>query len=134
MNNAVSVFTQGNSMLDFYIYACKSYVQNKLGQLDKTDVGTKFLTALYPRTYFHLLTNVGLFSEAVLSEIASGQERFVQKYIQEFGSPIQAANLCSSHRNITYKNVKLDDHLYQIVMDKLIQNQGSIVNDYLQQQ
>lgn len=130
VNNAVTVFTRNNHMLEFYIYACKSLVRNK-NIISKTEVGTKFLTELYRNMHFQLLNNIGIFSPALLYEIATGREKCVRKYITEFGHPIRAANLCYSFRNLTYRGALMSDKIYQTVIDKLIESKGNIVNKYL---
>lgn len=47
VNNSISVFTQGNTFLDFYIEACKTIILEHPGQPSFMEVGTKFLSALY---------------------------------------------------------------------------------------
>lgn len=131
VNNAVTVFIKNNNILDFYIYVCKSLVKNKPGHIDKLDVGTKFLSTLYHNVYFKLLTNVGLFSPAVMHGIATEERNYVNKYMRTFGFPIQAANLCSSLKDMYYNGLIIDDNIFHTVIDKLVNTKGSIVNNYL---
>lgn len=131
VTNSVCVFTKNNSMLDFYIYSCKSLVKNKKGDIHKCDVGTTFLTKLYKDIHFPLLTNAGLFSPRIMFEIAYNKNECIKKYIKTFGHPMYAANLCSSLENMTFNNFKLEKNIYHRVIDKLIKTKGSIINNYL---
>lgn len=129
INNAVTVFTKKNSMLEFYIYACKSLVKNKAGNIDKFDVGTRFLSSLYPNVYFQLMTNVGLFSPYMMWSIATDKSDFIEQYMKKFKFPMQAANLCSSLKNTHYND---GDYIYNKVFDNLINTKGKIVNQHIQ--
>lgn len=131
VNNAITVFVENNKMLDFYIYACKALVKNKPGTINKLDVGTKFLSTLHANVYFPLLTNVGLFSPVVMYGILTNENKYIEKYIKAFGYPIQAANLCSSFKDVNFQGFLINDNIFNIVIDKLINTKGSIVNGYL---
>lgn len=148
--NAVTVMTQGNSMLNFYIYACKSMVENpdwkerfkdntgwriKLRQfLDKyrytykegiippSFVGTIFLTRLYEQMSFPLLDNVGLFNPFIVQELSKTHSTTLEQYIEKWNSPIYAANLCSS----MHVNKSSDQLIY--IMEKLLKSNGKILN------
>lgn len=128
INNAVTVFVKNNKILDFYIYACKSLVKNKPGNIDRLDVGTRFLSTLYPNVYFPLLTNVGLFSPIVMYAIAAGHKDYIRKYMKKFGSAIQAANLCSSLKERSFDGLVMNDKIYKAVINNLVSTKGSIIN------
>jgi len=131
VNNSVTVFTKSNSMLDFYIHACKLLVKNKRGEIPKQEVGTFFLTRLYKSLRFPLLTDIALFSPLVMHDIAGGRGDYVKLYIKEFGSPVRAANLCASYSGEKYNGLMMSDHLYALVLDRLIESKGALVNNHL---
>jgi hypothetical protein len=131
VNNAVTVFTKANSMLDFYIHACKLLVKNGHGEIPKQEVGTFFLTKLYKSLHFPLLTEVALFSPLVMHDIADGRGDYTRLYIEEFGFPVRAANLCASYSGEKYNGLSMSDRLYGLVLDRLIETRGAVVNGYL---
>ena len=128
VNNAVAVFTRGNSMLDFYIHACEQIVKNKRGRISNLEVGTLLLTELHRRLSLPLLKNVGLFSPHLMQDIASGDGKVLKIYMEEFGSPIRAANLCASYANKEYEGLTVGEDAYHLVLDKLIETGGGVVN------
>lgn len=132
VNNAVTLFTKDNSMLDFYVHACKLLVRNKAGEISKLDVGTFFLTGLYGSLRFPLLTDMALFSPVVMHDIAHGRGDYVKLYIEEFGFPVRAANLCASYAGEKYNGLAMCDRLYGVVLDRLIATKGAVVNSYLE--
>lgn len=127
VNNAVSVFTKGNSMLEFYIHACKHIVKDKR-RVSNLDVGTFFLTALHKQFKLPLLTNVGLFSPHLMQDLANGGGRMTDIYREQFGFPIMAANLCASYANKEYEGITVGDDTYLAVLNHLIDTAGAIVN------
>ena len=118
-------------MLDFYIHACKLLVKNKRGEIPKQEVGTFFLTGLYKSLRFPLLTDVALFSPVVMHDIADGRGDYTKLYIEEFGSPVRAANLCASYSGETYNGLGMNERLYDLVLDRLIETKGAAVNGLL---
>ena len=134
VNNAVTVFTKDNTILDTYINTCKAIVKHQGDSVHRLDISTSFLTAINQKwKCLPLLTNVGLFSPIVTYSIATGEERYVELYINKFGYPIQAANLCSSYRNYSITHDKiLDDDIFLLAVNKLIATKGNVVNNKLQ--
>ena len=132
VNNAVSVFVKNNSFLEFYIQACQSIVKNKQGKISPVEVGTLFLTQLYNILHFPLIRTVGLFSPLVMKDIATGKGSILRKYMKHFASPIYAANLTLSYRNINFKGVVMNDKLFDVIVDSLLRTKGEIVNQYSQ--
>lgn len=133
VNNAVTVFTKDNTILDIYINTCKDIVKLKGDSIDKLDISTRFLTNIYEQwPDLPLLTNVGLFSPAVIYSIVSGSDEYIELYINKFGYPVQAANLCASHRNYNLApGIIIDDNMFLKAVDKLIVTKGSVVNNKL---
>ncbi|HKR00652.1 MAG TPA: hypothetical protein VJT09_08260 [Pyrinomonadaceae bacterium] len=131
VNNAVAVFTRGNSMLDFYIHACQRIVKNKRGDISNLEVGTHFLTELHRKFPLPLLRNIGLFSPHLMLDIATGGRRIAEIYLKEFGSPVWAANLCASYANKEYEGLTVGDDAYHTVLDRLLETGGKAVNGEL---
>jgi hypothetical protein len=120
VNNAITIFVEPNDFLDFYIHACKVIVQKKSG-LDNLDVGTRFLTGLHKLMPFTLIRQVGAFSPILMAELGLGRVAAVlQAYTRGCGSPIHAANLCSSFRNTCADGVSMNDDLYNSVVENLL--------------
>lgn len=132
VHNALTVFTQNNKFLDFYIYVCKQIVKNNQGRLSSIEVSTRFLTNLHQFFPLPLFTNMGLFSPINMYAIASEKNYYTQEYVKLLGSPVYAANLCSSFRNKNYQGIDMNDKLYEIVIGKLLETKGELVNQYIQ--
>ncbi len=131
VNNAVSVFTAGNDMLDFYIHACKSLVGNRREQVSEIANGVVLLTRLYEALRFSLITDVGLFSPLVLNDIAGGGGPMAAAYMEAFGGPVRAGNLCASFRNDTKNGIAMTDELYERAVENLMNSGGAALNDLL---
>jgi hypothetical protein len=120
VNNAVTVFVEPNSFLDFYIHACEQIVR-QADRVDPLAVGTSFLTGLRKLVPFGLIEQVGLFSPILMQLLAkSSVENVLQQYAKAAGGPIHAANLCSSFRNSRSQGVDMTDELYSQVVLNLI--------------
>ncbi|MEG4589159.1 hypothetical protein QUA54_28665 [Microcoleus sp. MOSTC5] len=131
VHNALTIFTQKNSFLDFYIYVCKEIVRNTQGKLSSIEVSTRFLTNLHQIFPLPLFKNMGLFSPLNMYGIAQNQNYFTQEYVKLIGAPIYAANLCSSFRNTSFQGIDMNDQVYEIVIEKLLETKGELVNQYL---
>ena len=129
VNNAVSVFAAGNVFLDFYIHACLSLVAHK-DRIHRLDASTNFLTTLHGLMGLPLLTDVGLLSPVMMADLARGTEAALRAYMARFGTPIRAANLCSSFRGALYDGVSVDDRLYEATVDRLLETRGDAINRF----
>ncbi|MBW4635814.1 MAG: hypothetical protein KME30_29215 [Iphinoe sp. HA4291-MV1] len=132
VNNAMAIFTQKNSFLDFYIYACKEIVRNSKDTVSLIEIGTKFLTNLHQFLPLHLFKNLGLLSPLNMYGIAENKKYLTQEYTKLMGAPIYAANLCSTFRNTSYQGIDMNDKVYEIVIEKLLETKGELVNQYFQ--
>lgn len=133
IHNALTIFTQNNSFLDFYIYVCKEIVNNNQGKLSSIEVGTRFLTNLHQIFPLHLFNNIGLFSPLNMYALAQEKRYFTQEYVRLLGFPIYGANLCASFRNTSYQGIDMNDQVYEIVIEKLLETKGELVNQYFEQ-
>lgn len=131
VNNAVTVFTKGNSMLDFYRASCQRLIVNMPAKFDPGYVSTTFLSWLHPRIEFPLLTNVGLFSPLLLHDLAADTSRYVRRYMKQFGSSISAANLCGTFRSGRHMGVDMSDELYSRAIRRMLATNGEVLNRHL---
>lgn len=131
VSNAVTVFVKGNKLLPFYIFACGEIIRNNK-KLYHFSVGTKFLTALNYHLNTKLIKSVGLFSPSIMNDIASGHWRLTEFYRKGYGSQISAANLCATFRNKDINGIVMNDELYDLVIKKLTESKGNIVNRHIQ--
>jgi hypothetical protein len=134
VNNAVTVFTKGNSMLDFYRASCLRLISNMPDKFDPGFISTTFLTWLHPKIDFPLLTNVGLFSPLLVNDLAKNMTRYVKIYMKQFGSPIYAANLCGTFRNGRYMGVDVSDELFDEAIRIMLETKGDVLNKHLPEQ
>jgi hypothetical protein len=133
VNNAVSVFARGNPFLDFYVHACESIVRRTEGPVGKLAVGTAFLTRLSLAMPLPVLGSVALPSPLVLVDLARGGGSLVGLYMNRFGGPARAANLCSSLRGHEVEGVRIDDALLSAVLDRLVSSGGEALNGHMAQ-
>jgi hypothetical protein len=129
VNNSVSVFTAGNAFLEFYIHACLSLVAKK-PQIHRLDASTYFLTTLQGLMGLPLLSDVGLLSPVMMADLAQGTEAALRAYMARLGTPIHAANLCSSFRGTVCDGVSVDDRLFEASVDRLLETRGDAVNRF----
>gem|GEM_PF-400432 len=155
--NAAMVYRRENPFLDFYIYSAEQLVKNREHWVERfrgsndfryqlfslknklkplaqdvpvAVIGTMYLTALHKMFPLPLIENIGLFSPALLKDIASGRGTLMRRYMALFSEPLYAANLCGSFYGKSAFGVKADDALYRKVMENLIQSEGEIMNRY----
>lgn len=127
VNNAVTVFVNPNSFLDFYIHAGQAIVRRK-PRLGRLDVGTGFLTGLHDLMLLPLLDNVGLVSPVMAADLVRGRDNSLRAFMAHFGFPVYAANLCASFRGEWFYGIPLDDTLYEAVVEILLRTRGEVLN------
>ena len=97
VNNAVMLVTQGQPMLDFWIFAVEEilsvHAPHEIGPLTAS---THFFTELATIMPLRVLRNVGLLSPPVVCDLAQGGGALTREWARRFGHPIAAANLCAS--------------------------------------
>ncbi|MDR9402820.1 MAG: hypothetical protein RI580_05210 [Halothece sp. Uz-M2-17] len=120
IHNAVCVFCQGNSFLDFYIHACQRIIQNFQGtQMVPQLVGPKFLSLLHNTINLPVIPEVAMFSPLVLRDILNGGGEALKLHQETQNSPIYAANLSGS---LVEKEEGLSEDNYQKVTQLLLDN------------
>lgn len=131
MNNAAMVFDRGNAFLDFYVHATQARVRSRASGLSDWIGGPEFLTPLDAILPLPRVDGVGLFSPLVMHGIANDEAKWVQRYAQDFGRRVSAANLCGSAYGKIVDDVPLTDDLYHAVIDRLAADCGDVVNRHL---
>lgn len=131
VNNSITVFARNNTHLEFFIDACQRIARHKPG-LGKLDVGTRFLTQLRGVLPFPLIANVGMFSPAVMADIAGGEDQFLRHYARHLMSPLACANLCGSLLGTQVAGVASDDRFYEAVVDRCLRTRGEVINRHFE--
>lgn len=132
VNNAVTVFCQGNSSLEFFIHAAEETVRNHK-KPPHTAVSTDFLSAIDKHFPLPKLYQIALFSPYVLSAIEQGKDGLVEFYMQQFNHRIDAANLCTTFRNTRALGLMMDDGVYLSVIERLRSTGGEQLNRFVPQ-
>jgi len=120
VHNAISVFCQNNSFLEFYIHSCLNILGRANGALVPQIIGTKFLTALHNIVGFKLIDEVGMASPLVVSDIANGGGAALDLICEKSPVPLCALNLCTSLVGGRVDDVDLADSLMESVCDVLM--------------
>ena len=121
INNAVSVYTRGNTFLDYYHFACLQLARNPKLQLGKISFGTQFLMGHRAILGSLLLDSVGMVSPPMLQSLAAGESNEAEILRRDFlSAPVFAANLCASFRNEVYAGISMQDSLYSAALKTLV--------------
>jgi len=121
VNNSVSVFCKGNSMLDFYIQACQDIVQKKTN-FGPWYIGTVFLTMLRRIYPFELLKNVATISPFLMHAILQDKKPARELFAKVQGHPVYAGNLCGSYDAYGYKGLKFEEGDYEQLVEVLLES------------
>lgn len=120
VHNALAVFTRGNPMLDFYVYACERIVGRIGAGGPPQIVGPKLLKVLHGLLDMPLLGDVAMLSPRVLSDLAGGRGAALDRLARETVWPVHAANLCLSLAGGEHDGVRVDDALLEAVTESLL--------------
>lgn len=133
INNAVMVFEKDHPMLAFYRFATEAILRHAPpGEIERTVVGPKFLTALNRAMPIERLNSVGLFTPRLMADIATGGHQHCAAYATAFGYPMGAANLCHFNRHFSDVVAQSQlDALFEQAIDRLLATQGQILNRHL---
>jgi hypothetical protein len=100
--------------------------------LPRTLCGPVLLTKLAATHKIDCLTTIGLFTPAILADIATGQSRMPAAFARAFGHQVAAANLCHFYRDIVpdTATVRYDAMMLKAI-DVLVHTRGEVVNRHL---
>ncbi|MCW9045770.1 MAG: hypothetical protein OQK35_05505 [Alphaproteobacteria bacterium] len=118
-HNALCVFTQGNSFLDFYIYTAQAIIKKHQGGLAPQIVGPKLLTSLHNTIGFPLIDDVGMLSPLVMKDVVNGGGAALDLLKQNTPTPMKAANLSSSLDGQETDLVEVNEALFEQVCQRL---------------
>jgi len=124
VNNALMVFERGDALLDTYLQASLDCLRTLPdGPVPRTALGPALLQSLGAQQDLQLVERVGLFTGALMADIAAGGGALSQRYLQLCGQPPAAANLCHFQRNATPPPQRPGfDALYRRAVERLLQH------------
>ena len=120
LHNAVCVFCRGDEFLDFYIHACEQVVRGATTEILPHQIGPDFLNRLKDVIGQRIVPDVGLFGPLVITDIAKGGGRALEAYMDAFGHPVRAANLCLSFVDRESSGVTVTDAILNRAIDQLL--------------
>ena len=128
MNNALMVFEQGGMVLPRYLAVSLAKLRSAPpGPLPRTVIGPALLKAMNKRAPLNLIHGVGLFTFALMQQIAEGGGPLTEKYLQHAPAPLGAANLCHFMRNtVVPENRPQFDAVYDRAVEKLLENPSGL--------
>jgi hypothetical protein len=132
VNGALIASRRDHPLFEFYLYAVETAVRQFRGpEIPRTIAGPELLTRISQAVPIECLTTVGLFTPAILQDIASGSDRLPRIFAEQFGHRVAAANLCHFFRDtVTPEQRSFYDELMDRAMGRLIETRGEIVNRF----
>jgi len=133
VNGAVLGASRGDPLFHIYRDAIESLVRNApAGPVPRTIAGPQLLTALDRKHPMERLTTVGLFTPAIMSDLAQGREGMPKFFSQTFGHRVAAANLCHFYRDTLAPQIapRYDDFMLDVI-GRLLESRGEIINRHL---
>ncbi len=131
VNNSICVFIKGNVYLDFFMDACEQIARSQ-ETLGKLDASIRFMSQLHSILPYPLLLNVGMFSPALMADIASDTQRFLPTYAQQLMAPLACANLCASLVGQPFDGAPQGESRYEQVIARCLATRGEVVNRFRQ--
>ncbi len=127
INNALMVFEREQEVLDAYHAACLEVLRRlPPGPVPRTALGPTLLAALARESGLDTLAGVGLFTLAIMRQIAVGGGPLLALLAQLSPVPLGAANLCHFLRNETLLPQRPGfDALYAQGVQRLLASGGS---------
>lgn len=96
VHNALLLFRQGNSFLDFYLEVAERLLNENTGDVPPQFVGPKLLTALHNVVQLPVMETAGMFSPPVIKAILDGNGEALACFRKKSRQPVAGANLCIS--------------------------------------
>lgn len=129
INNAVMVFGRDQSVLNDYLSLCFERLrQFPSGKVPRTALGPELIAELNRKHALPLIYGVGLFTLAVMGDVARGGGPVARKCVKHSPRPLGAANLCHFLRNDTPpENRPQFDALYYNAVQRLLDSQGEVL-------
>lgn len=129
LNNAVMVFGRGCPVLPLYRAAAERRLQQtQSGSITRTLVGPQRLQQLAATLPLARLNHIGLFTPALMQDLAQGSTRWWQACRQAHGYPLAAAKLCHFVRHQANPRQQQQlDHIYQQAIEVIYGKQAESV-------
>jgi hypothetical protein len=133
VNGALLGARRGSELFAAYLKAAEEEVRDCPDKVPpRTIAGPVLLTKLAGKQPIACLTSVGLFTPAILADIAAGQSRLPAFFARSFGHRVAAANLCHFFRGlIPGASAAHYDAIMLKAIDVLLQTRGEVVNRHL---
>jgi hypothetical protein len=130
-NNAVMVFSRGNTFLDFYIDMAQRILAAEPNPKN-WHLGVRFLTGLRNVSPLPVLPNIGMLGPDLLHDLITGPTQLLPSYIRAMGVPLVAANLCASMADARVNDFVITEKALSDVVESCIATRGHVLNQYLQ--
>ena len=126
INNALMVFEQGDDILDSYLQACMSAISAmEPGKVPRTALGPHLLKSLDGNFGLNRIEGIGLFTQAVMTQLAKGNVEMWAALQSLHGRSLVAANLCHFLRNSTPLALREQfDATHEAAVKRLTTNPG----------
>ena len=126
VNNALMAFERGDPMLDAYLDACHARLRAlPPGPVPRTALGPAILTELAAKHGLKRIEGVGLFSLAVMQDVARGDGAVLREYLRLSRVRPAAANHCHFLRNATPIAQRPQfDAVYDQAVQRLLATEG----------
>lgn len=133
VNGAIMGARRNDPVFGFYRHAAAEVVRTFRGnEVPRTIAGPSLLTEIARIVPIECLTTVGLFTPAMLVDIADSNDRLARLYMEKFGFQVAAANLCHFFRsNLDSTAQNQFDAVMLKAIDRLIASKGDCINRFL---
>ncbi len=129
INNALMVFERDQSTLDLYLEICLNRLLSlPIGAVPRTALGPELLSEIEKKKPLDILEGIGLFTLAIMRQIAAGGGPLTILSERLSSRPLGAANLCNFLRNATLPAHRASfDALYDRGVERLIKTEGRVL-------
>ena len=129
LNNALMAFERGDPVLDACIEACYRCLRALApGPVPRTALGPDLLRRLAEGRQLRSIDGLGLFSPAIMEQIACGGGPLTREYLRHSPVPPAAANLCHFMRNATRGDLRpAFDRMYGEAIGRLLESGGAVL-------
>ncbi|MBL8382502.1 MAG: hypothetical protein JNM90_05475 [Burkholderiales bacterium] len=129
LSNALMAFERGDDALPTYLELCYAVLRGlPPGPVPRTALGPKLLNALAAKRPLAVIERVGLFSQAILEQVAAGGGALTREYLARSPTRPAAANLCHFLRNLTPPPRRaVFDAQYDAAVARLLESAGAVL-------
>jgi hypothetical protein len=126
--NAVLIQSAGQPFAELYLGTLEAFARNVRGPISPVTLGTRLLTSLQTLRFFPLVQDVGMLSPLIMTALAADDAATLSEYMRQVGTPLSAANLCSSFSGQVRRGVEMNEALYERVLERLLSTRGDCLN------